>query len=186
MRLALFAIIALPIPIVSAERMVRFTSPMYFLPPIKEIVITNSGEPGPGAPKYKPVAIARSLTETPKLSGNGPYDIWLAPRDGKPIKAIAGFKPKDGLNEIKLNDHVGVINFRGEGQPRGTLIITPYDDEGPETKKHVVIQTAGDTRAEMAVPPGDYAIWVVPQSGARARRVVDRIRVLAGKTATAD
>jgi hypothetical protein len=66
------------------------------------------------------------------------------------------------------------------------LIVTPYDDEGPETKKHVVIQTASDTRAEMAVPPGDYAVWVVPESGARARRVVDKIRVLAGKTATAD
>jgi hypothetical protein len=38
----------------------------------------------------------------------------------------------------------------------------------------------------MAVPPGDYAVWVVPESGARARRVVDKIRVLAGKTATAD
>ena len=103
----------------------------------------------------------------------------------RPIKAVAGFKAKDGVNEIKLNDHLGVISFRGEGQTRGTLLVTPYDDEGPETKKHVVIQAAGDTRAEMAVLPGDYAVWVVPQSGA-PRKVVDKIRVQAGKTATAD
>jgi hypothetical protein len=48
------------------------------------------------------------------------------------------------------------------------------------------VQTASDTRAEMALPPGDYAIWVVPETGARPRRVVDKIRVHPGKTATAD
>jgi hypothetical protein len=159
---------------------------MYFLPPAKAIVLTKANEPGPGAPKHAAIASVANLKDEAKLTSDGPFDIWFVPKDGKPIKAIAGWKPKDGANEVKINDYLGVISFRGEGQPRGTLIVTPYDDEGPETKKHVVIQTASDTRAEMAVPPGDYAVWVVPESGARARRVVDKIRVLAGKTATAD
>ena len=171
---------------VAAERTVRFSSPMYFFPPAKEIVFTKAGEPGPGALKYSPIAVAPTLKDAPKLPGDGPFDIWFVPKDGKAVKAVAGFKPKDGVNDIKLNDHLGVISFRGEGQPRGTLIVTPYDDEGPETKKHVAVQAAGDTRAEMAVPPGDYAVWIVPASGARARRVADKVRVLAGKTATID
>jgi hypothetical protein len=184
MRIVLLLLCATPA--FAADRTVAFSSPMYFLPPVKEIVFTKAGEPGPGAPKHVPISTATTLKDAPKLTAEGPYDIWFVPRDGKPIKAVAGFKTKEGENEVKLNDYLGVISFRGEGQPRGTLIVTPYDDEGPETKKHVVIQAAGDTRAEMAVLPGDYAVWVVPQSGARARKVVDKIRVQAGKTATAD
>jgi hypothetical protein len=159
---------------------------MYFLPPAKAIVLTSAGGPGPGQPKHEAVATAGSIKDEVKVSGEGPFDVWFVPRDGKPIKPVAGWKPKGGTSEIKLNDYLGVIQFRGDGQPRGTLIVTAYDDPGPEAKGHAVIQTAGDTRAEMVVPPGDYAIWVVPHSGARARRVVDRIRVQAGKTATAD
>jgi len=171
---------------VAADRNVRFTTPMYFLPPAKAVVVTNAGELGPGAPKHSAISSVTTLKDEAKLPSDGPYDIWFVPKDGKPIKAIAGWKAKEGANEIRLNDHLGVISFRGEGQPRGSLIVTPHEDEGPETKKHIVIQTAGDTRADMAVLPGDYAIWVVPESGARARRVVDKIRVLAGKTATVE
>ena len=171
---------------VAAERTVRLSSPMYFLPPVKSIILTKAGEPGPGTAKHTAIATVASLKDEAKLPVNGPFDIWFVPRDGKPIKAVANWKPKDGANEVKLNDHLGVINFRGDGQPRGSLLVTPHLDDGPESKKHVVVQTAGDTRAEMVVPPGDYAIWVVPDSGARARRVVDRVRVLAGKTATAE
>jgi hypothetical protein len=170
----------------AADRTVRFSSPMYFLASAKAIVLTKSGEPGPGDPKHSAIASVATLKDEAKLPGDGPYDVWFVPKDGKPVKALANWKPKDGANDVKLNDHLGVINFRGEGQPRGTLVVTPYDDEGPESKKHTVVQTASDTRAEMAVPPGDYAVWVVPQSGARARKVVDKIRVLAGKTASAD
>jgi hypothetical protein len=184
MRLVILLLFATPA--LAGDRTVRFSSPMYFLPPAKAIVLTTAGEPGPGAAKHAAVASVATLKDEAKIPSNGPFDIWFVPKDGKPIKAIQGWKPKEGANEVKLNDHLGVISFRGEGQPRGTLLVTPYDDEGPETKKHIVIQTANDTRAEMAVPPGDYAIWVVPQSGARARKVLDKIRVLAGKTATAD
>jgi hypothetical protein len=186
MRYALWILIALPVVGFAAERTVKFSSPMYFLPPAKSIVVTKDGESGPGSAKHEAVASVATMKDEAKIPGEGPYDVWFVPKDGKAIKAVAGWKAKDGANEIKLNDHLGVISFRGDGQPRGSLLVTPYDDEGPEAKKHVVIQTASDTRAEMAVPPGDYAIWVVPESGARARRVVDKIRVLAGKTATAD
>src|SRR5215475_8023516 len=119
MRYALCAIFALPVLAYSADRTVRFTSPMYFLPPAKAIVVTKTGEPGPGAAKHEAVASIAALKDEAKLPSEGPYDIWFVPKDGKPIKAIANWKANDGSNEIKLNDHLGVINFRGDGQPRG-------------------------------------------------------------------
>lgn len=170
----------------AAERTVQFSAPMYFLPPVKAVVLTKAGEPGPGAAKHNAVATVAALKDAAKLPGEGPFDVWYVPKDGKPIKAVGGWKATDGANEIKLNDYLGVIAFRGEGQPRGSLIVTAYDDPGPEVKGHVVVQSAGESRAELAVLPGDYALWIVPESGARARRVVDRIRVQAGKTVTAD
>jgi len=184
MRLAILLLCATPT--FATDRIVTFSTPMYFLPPAKEIVFTKAGTPAPGDLKYEPLYSVPDATNKPKVANEGPYDIWFVPKDGKAIKAVAGFTVKEGTNEIKLNDHLSVISFRGVDQPRGSLLVTAYDDEGPETKKHVVVQAASDTRAELAVPPGDYAIWVVPQSGARARRVVDKIRVQAGKTVTAD
>jgi hypothetical protein len=185
-RLVVIALLVVPAFVAGADRTVRFSSPMYFLPPAKAIVLTKAGDPGPGQPKHEAIATAATLKDEVKVAGDGPFDVWFVPKDGKAVKAVAGWRPKDGANEVKLNDHLGVIQFRGDGQPRGTLLVTPYDDPGPELKGHTVIQTAGDTRAEMAVSPGDYAVWLVPESGARARRVVDKVRVHAGKTATAD
>jgi hypothetical protein len=185
MRYTLLALLAISLPASAADRTVRFTAPMYFLPPAK-IIVTKAGEPGPGQPKHEAVASVASLKDEAQLPGDGPFDVWFVPKDGKPVRAVAGFKPTDGANEVTLNDHLGVISVRGEGQPRGTLLVTAYDDPGPEGKGHVVVQTAGDTRADLVVPPGDYAVWVAPESGARARRIADKVRILAGRTATAD
>jgi hypothetical protein len=183
MRLVLLLLAATPLA--AADRTVHFSAPMYFLPPAKAIVFTKAGDPGPGQPKHEAVASA-ALKEEVKLATDGPFDVWFVPRDGKPVKAVAGLKLKDGAAEVKLNDHLGVIQFRGDGQPRGTLLVTAADDPGPEAKGHTVVQSAADTRAELAVPPGDYAIWIVPGNGARTRRVVDKVRVQAGRTVTAD
>src|SRR5262245_6178883 len=187
MRLAVVMLFLVPVAAVAADRTVRFSAPMYFLPPVKAVVITQAGAPGPGATKHQPRASVAELKDEAKLSAEGPFDVWFVPKDGKPVKALANFKANEGTTEVKLNDHLGVIRFDGDDQPRGTLLVTAYDDPGPELKGHVVVQTAGDTRrVEMAVPPGDYAVWVVPDSGARARKVVDKVRVHAGKTARAD
>lgn len=187
MRASLVLLVLLPALSQAADRVVHFSAPMYFLPEMKEIAFTKAGEAAPGDKGYAPLySVFKIDGRGPKVANEGPYDIWFVPKNGKAVRAVAGFKAKEGTTEVKLNDHIGVISFRGTDQPRGRLLVTPYDDEGPETKKHTVIQAAGDTRAEMAVLPGEYAIWVVPDSGARARRVVDKIRVQAGKTVTAD
>jgi hypothetical protein len=172
-------------PVAAADPAVRFTSPMYFLPPVKSVVVTKAGEPGPGQPKHTAVVTVAKLKDEARLPGSGPFDAWLVPADGLPVKAVAGLTVKEST-EVKLNDYLGVIRVRGDDQPRGKLLVTPHQDPGPEGKGHTVVQTAGDTRAELAVPPGDYAVWVLPASGARARRIADKVRVQAGKTATVE
>jgi hypothetical protein len=183
MRLLLPLLIASPLT--AADPAVRFTAPAYFLPPLKNVVVTKAGEPGPGQPKHAAIASVAKLSEEAKLPTDGPFDVWLVPTDGLPIKAVAGLTVKEST-EVKLNEYLGVIRVRGGDQPRGKLLVTPHQDPGPEGKGHTVIQTAGDTRAELAVPPGDYAVWVVPATGARARRIADKVRVQAGKTATVE
>ncbi|HVK10740.1 MAG TPA: hypothetical protein VM597_18375 [Gemmataceae bacterium] len=183
MRLLLILLIASPLT--AADHAVRFTAPAYFLPPFKTIVVTKAGEPGPGQPKHAAIASNSKLNQEVRLTTDGPFDVWLVPTDGLPVKAVAGLTAKEST-EVKLNDHLGVIRVRSADQPRGKLLVTPHQDPGPEGKGHTVIQSASDTRAELAVPPGDYAVWVVPATGARARRIADKVRVQAGKTATVE
>src|SRR5437764_15231708 len=128
MRLAILLLCASPA--LAADRTIRFSAPMYFLPPVQSLVITKAGGPGPGQPKHEAIATVAAFKDEAKLPGDGPFDVWLVPQDGKPVPVLTGFKPKDGANEVKLNDHLGVISVRGVGQPRGTLLVTASDDPG--------------------------------------------------------
>ena len=47
---------------------------------------------------------------------------------------------------------------------------------------NVAVQVATEYRVGMGVPPGAYAVWVVPANGAKAQRVADNVRVQAGKS----
>ncbi len=184
MRLAMLLLFA--VPTLAAERTVTFTSPMYFLPPTKAIVVSKAGEPAPGQPKHVAVVTVTDLKESAKLATDGPFDLWFVPKDGRPVRVAANWKPTLDSTEVKLNDALGVIAVRGAGQPRGSLLVVPFGDPGPEGKGHTVVQAASEVRADLAVPPGDYAVWLVPAGGARARPIVDKVRVQAGKTATVD
>jgi hypothetical protein len=168
------------------ERTLQLTAPMYFLPPLKAVVVVHAGEPGPATPKHQPYATVAKLADVLTLKDAGPFDLWLVPNDGKALCFVKAYKITAAKNELKLHDYLGVINVKGDGQPRGKLLVTPYDDEGPETKTHTVVQTAADVRSDLVVLPGEYAVWLVPESGARTRKIVDKIRVQPGKTVTVD
>src|SRR5215217_2974591 len=100
MRHALFALLALPTTVLAADRTVRFSAPMYFLPPAKAVVLTKAGNPGPGQPKHEAVATAATLKDEVKVPSEGPFDVWFVPKDGKPVKAAAGLELKDGATEL--------------------------------------------------------------------------------------
>lgn len=172
----------------AADRGLRFTIADNFLPAMKSIVVVKAGEPGPGAAKHMAVAQADKYKETVKLPGEGPYDVWWQPKSGLAVRVVGGVKVKDGeVREIKINDHVGVVVFRGDGQPRVSLVtIAPQDDAGPDEKGHHPVQTATDFRLEMVVPEGIYSLWITPENGGRPRKVNDRFRVQAGKVVQLD
>jgi hypothetical protein len=166
----------------------RFTTGDSFLPKMKAIVIVKAGDPGPGAAKHTPVASTIAYKEIVKVDSPGSLDVWWQPIGGKAIKVVAGATLKEGeVREIKIDDHVGVVTVRGDGQPRAGLItITAQDDPGPDERGHVPVQTAQDYRMDMVAPPGFYALWVSPDNGARPKKISDRFRIDAGKSITID
>lgn len=172
----------------AAEGGLCFTAADNLLPPMKSIAVVKAGEPGPGAAKHKAVAETAKYKEAVKLPGEGPYDVWWQPKSGKAVRVLSGMKVKDGeTKDIKIDDHLGVVVFRGDDQPRASLItVAPQDDPGPDEKGHAPVQTATDIRVEMVVPAGFYSLWVTPQNGARPRKVNDRFRVTAGKVTQLD
>ena len=189
MRLSVsFATLLLFASIGYADYRLTITATERVLPIAKTIAVVKAGEPGPGTPKFKAVAEATKLNELIKVSAEGPYDVWWQPKDGIALKVAANVKLKDGEGHtIKLTDQLGVVTFRGDGQPRAALVtIAPQNDPGPDEKGHRPIQTAKDFRVDMVVPDGFYSLWVTPDNGARPRKVSDRFRVQAGKTVVLD
>lgn len=185
MRLSIIATVVLASISYSAEQTVKLSAPMYFFPGVKGVVFTAAGSPGPGEPKFVALAESLKVNGEVKLKTDGPVDVWLVPKDGRALKAIAGFKVSEKA-DVKLADQLGVIRCKGADLPRGKLIVTDPLDRGPEDKKHVAIQWSVDSRTEMIVPPGDYAVWIAPDSGARARKIVDKVRALPGKSIDVD
>jgi hypothetical protein len=84
---------------------------------------------------------------------------------------------------LKIADVLGAVEVFGENFPRADkVVLTDVKDPGPGEKGHVPVQVATEYRVDMLVPPGTYAVWVVPANGARAQRVEDNVRVQAGRS----
>jgi hypothetical protein len=118
------------------------------------------------------------------LPDNGPFEIFAKPKVGAPIKVAENLTVKNGqTHELKLGELIGSIEVFGDSFPRADkIVLTDERDPGPGEKGHLSVQEATDYRVDMAVPPGFYAVWIVPANGAKAQRVADRIRVMAGKS----
>jgi hypothetical protein len=154
------------------------------LPPVEAVTVYPAGtRPG----KQKPALTVTRLGEPVALPGEGPFDVWVKPKDGLAVRVAEKLTVKAGqTHELKLADVLGGVEVFGDNLPRADkLILTAPDDPGPGEKGHAPVQVASDYRVAMAVPEGFYAVWVVPANGARARKVEDRVRVLAGRTTRA-
>ena len=149
------------------------------LPKGGEIILVSAGKPGPTAKGFEAALRSKEFGEELELPGAGPYDAYFAPKGGQPVLALAGWKAEA---ELKLSAHLGTVLVRGDDLPRvGAVVLTLPGDAGPGEKGHAAIQSAGDYKGDLVVPPGFYAVWIVPVSGAKAQRVADKIRVLAGR-----
>lgn len=135
--------------------------------------------------KREPVAKATTFDKTLALPDDGPFEVWVKFKGGIAVKALDKLTVKaDTTHDMKLGDLFGAVEVFGDDFPRADkVVLTDVRDPGPGEKGHVAIQTAGDYRIEMCVPPGVYAVWVIPANGARAQKVEANVRVQAGRNA---
>jgi hypothetical protein len=153
-------------------------------PAVESVAVYPAGAVKPGAARPKPALRTKTFDKAVPLPAGGPFDVYAKPKDGTEVLVVAGLKAEPGkTHEVKLVERLGTVDvFRRDDSPRvGKVVVTDPFDPGPDEKGHVAVQTAPDFRVEMLVPEGDYAVWVVPENGARAIRVADRVRVLSGR-----
>jgi hypothetical protein len=151
------------------------------LPPMEAVTVYPAGtKPG----KDRPALTVTKFGEPAVLPGAGPFDVWVKPKDGLAVRVAEKLAVKTGAaHELKLGELLGVVEVFGDNLPRADkVILTAPDDPGPGEKGHAPVQVASAYRVATAVPEGFYAVWVVPANGARAQKVEDKVRVLAGRT----
>ncbi|HEY1191498.1 MAG TPA: hypothetical protein VGE74_27935 [Gemmata sp.] len=134
--------------------------------------------------KREKVAELTQFEKPTALPSGGPFEVWVRCKGGVAVKAPAPLAVKAGeTHELKVGDVFGTVEVFGDSFPRAEkIVLTDPRDPGPGEKGHVALQVAADYRVEMCIPPGTYAVWVVPANGAKAQRVGDRVRVQAGRS----
>lgn len=134
--------------------------------------------------KKTSVAEATKFDKPLALPDEGPFEVFVKPKGGTAVRVAEKLAVKAGeTHELKVGDLLGTVEVFGDDLPRADkVVLTEVKDPGPGEKGHVALQTANDYRVGMAVPPGMYAVWVVPANGARAQRVADNVRVQAGRS----
>lgn len=149
------------------------------------VIVVESGKPGPGQKDHKAVDNIGDFTNVEvRFPAGRPFDLYYQPqaKGMLPVLVAAKWTPKAGKQTFTFSDYLGIVFVRGDDLPRAdSVVVTATTDPGPGEKGHVAIQKAGDYKDDMVVPPGTYAVWVVPFNGAKAQRIADNIRVLAGR-----
>lgn len=134
--------------------------------------------------KRESVAEASKFDKALTLTGDGPFEVWVTFKGGIAVKVLDKLTVKAGeTHDLKLGDAFGTVEVFGDNFPRADkVVLTDPRDPGPGEKGHVAVQVASDYRVDICVPPGMYAVWVVPANGAKAQRVQDNVRVQAGRS----
>ena len=153
------------------------------LPKGGEAVLVSAGTtPSPTGKDFQAVLRTKEFGKELEIAGVGPFDVYYTPKGGRPVLAFAGWKLVKGANELKLGSHLGTVFVRGDDLPRsGGLAITATDDPGPGAKGHVPVQSVQDYKEDIVVPAGFYSVWLISANGAKAQRIADKVRVLAGR-----
>ena len=134
--------------------------------------------------KRESVASAAKFDKPLTLPGEGPFEVDVKPKGGIAVRAMDKLTVKVGAtHEMKLDDLLGAVEVFGDNLPRADkVVVTDVKDPGPGEKGHAAVQVASDYRVDMMVPPGTYAVWVVPANGAKPQLVVENVRVQAGRS----
>ena len=178
-RLALPALLVFVSPAVASDPLLAIVAGRV-VPNGGTVIVAAAGKPGPGEKGHTAVATLTDFRKNVTLPRGSKFDLYFKPKAGLPVRVAAGWEPSE--KPVTLDDHLGTVFVRGDDLPRAdSVVVTSTADPGPGEKGHVALQKAGDYKADMVVPPGTYAVWVVPFNGAKAQRVADNIRVMAGR-----
>jgi len=160
------------------ERLLKVI-PQRGLPPAETVTVYQTKDG-----KRASVVESSKFDKALLLPGDGPFEVWVKPKGGIAVKVLDKFTVKAGqTHDLKLGDVLGAVEVFGDNFPRADkVVLTDTRDPGPGEKGHVAIQVAAEYRVDMCVPPGTYAVWVVPANGAKAQRVEDNVRVQAGRS----
>jgi hypothetical protein len=134
--------------------------------------------------KRESVAELSKFDKPATLPGDGPFEVFVKPKGGIAVRAVEKLTVQPGeTHDMKIGDLLGAVEVFGDDFPRAEkVVLTDVRDPGPGEKGHVALQVATEYRVDMMVPPGTYAVWVIPANGAKAQRVVDNVRVQAGRS----
>lgn len=155
---------------------------------VQHVVVVPAGEMV-SAKSARTVELAKAI----ELSTNTVSDVWVMPKVGLPVRALAKFKPavpKEPLGKpamVTLDDELALLRIVRTDLPRPSkVVLAPVFDRGPDEPGHKAVQTVPDYSTPLLAPPGQYSLWVVPANGARPQRVEDNLRLLAGRSTTLD
>lgn len=159
------------------ERQLKVT-PQRGFPAVESVTVYHTKD----GKREKLLEVTKFEKPTP-LSSDGPFEVWVKCKGGIAVRAADALAVKAGhTHDLKIGDVFGTVEVFGDNFPRAErIVLTDVRDPGPGEKGHAAVQVAGDYRVDVCVPPGAYAVWVVPANGARAQRVVDNVRVLSGR-----
>lgn len=176
-----FAFLMFPTSAKAAE--VKITlSTTAIIPKGGEVALVPTGKSGPADKGFTAVLKTKEFGKELDLLGTGPFDVWFTPKGGKPVLAVTNWKVEKGANELNLGSYLGTVFVRSDDLPRTVgIVVAATDDPGPGEKGHAPLQNVPDYKEDLVVPAGFYAVWVISDNGAKARKVADKIRVFAGR-----
>jgi hypothetical protein len=134
--------------------------------------------------KRQAIAELTKFDALASLPNEGPFEVFAKPKEGISVRVADKLLLKNReTQQFKLADYLGSVEVIGDSLPRAEkIVLTDERDPGPGEKGHVAVQIATAYRIEMVAPAGYYSVWIVPNNGAKAQRIAERVRVLAGKS----
>jgi hypothetical protein len=172
-----------------AQPEVKFTLPDDAgFPAPKKLVLVKAGAPGPGQAKHQAIVEITTLGKPVKLPEAGPFDVWwVSQHDGMATKILANESFKEGIREIALLEIVGGVRVRGDNRARPQIIaLAEPNAPGPDDEGYAPLATCKEFKTEMIVPAGFYALWFRGGNSARAEKLDNKLKVLAGKIVEVD
>jgi hypothetical protein len=166
----------------AGRRAVKLMPPEISLPPMRKLLVVESGQSGPkenedysaaqinartpglwlgsvgilsGDERIPFAAETSQYGEEIRLPSAGNYDLWWQPMEGKALCIVRNFSIKNrGIVELHPESYLGFVRVLGKkSRSPKWVVLTPVDYGNP-------IQVAKKYEVDMIVPAGSYDLWI--------------------------